>query len=131
MMVTVDAMRYAGRLERCIALQSLANFSIREARKIVAIDAIKGQPFFSRQSPRQVAMECSKKSGVCDRGCKTECWWRASDEHSLVSCADCGAEIGNDAGPPDGWQLEDGRTICHACCVEDTGSIIDEMRGNH
>ena len=35
-------------------------------------------------------------------------------------CADCGAQIGQDEGPPDGWQLEDGRTVCHACCVKDT-----------
>ena len=35
-------------------------------------------------------------------------------------CADCGAPIGHDARPPDGWQLEDGRTVCHACCVQDT-----------
>lgn len=38
----------------------------------------------------------------------------------LPSCADCGGEVGNDKGPPDGWQLEDGRTVCHACCVKDT-----------
>lgn len=37
-----------------------------------------------------------------------------------TTCADCGTEIGHDAGPRDGWQLEDGRTVCHACCVEDT-----------
>ena len=36
------------------------------------------------------------------------------------SCADCGARIGNDAGPPDGWQLEGGRIVCHSCCVADT-----------
>lgn len=35
-------------------------------------------------------------------------------------CADCKAEIGKDAGPKDGWQLDDGRTVCHACCVADT-----------
>lgn len=35
-------------------------------------------------------------------------------------CADCGTPIGLDRGPPDGWQLEDGRTVCHECCVADT-----------
>jgi len=34
-------------------------------------------------------------------------------------CADCGTEIGKDAGPKDGWQLEDGRTVCHACAAVD------------
>jgi hypothetical protein len=34
-------------------------------------------------------------------------------------CADCGRSVGS-RGPVDGWQLEDGRTVCHLCCVEDT-----------
>jgi hypothetical protein len=34
-------------------------------------------------------------------------------------CADCNAPIGRDSGPPDGWQLEDGRTVCHSCCRVD------------
>lgn len=34
-------------------------------------------------------------------------------------CADCGGPIGQDKGPPDGWQLEDGRTVCHACNIAD------------
>ena len=36
------------------------------------------------------------------------------------TCADCGVEIGLDDGPRDGWQLEDGRTVCQACCAKDT-----------
>lgn len=40
-------------------------------------------------------------------------------------CADCGGPIGEDNGPPDGWQLEDGRTVCHACCVADFKLICD------
>lgn len=43
--------------------------------------------------------------------------------HRMVGprrCADCGDKIGNDSGPKDGWQLEDGRTVCQACCVADT-----------
>ena len=38
---------------------------------------------------------------------------------SPALCADCGAVIGKDLGPPDGWQLEDGRTVCTACCAAD------------
>jgi len=32
-----------------------------------------------------------------------------------IKCADCGGPVG-ETGPPDGWQLEDGRTVCHTCC---------------
>lgn len=42
-------------------------------------------------------------------------------------CADCGGPIGQDAGPPDGWQLEDGRTVCHACCVKDTLRVAERI----
>lgn len=40
-----------------------------------------------------------------------------------LMCADCGKRIGEDDGPPDGWQLEDGRTVCQACCVADLKEI--------
>jgi len=40
-------------------------------------------------------------------------------------CADCGGPIGQDNGPPDGWQLEDGKTVCHACCVADFGKHVE------
>jgi hypothetical protein len=36
------------------------------------------------------------------------------------TCDDCGVEIGYDNGPRDGWQLEDGRTVCQCCCIRDT-----------
>ena len=42
-------------------------------------------------------------------------------------CAICEGRVGVDKGPPDGWQLEDGRTVCHACCVRDTGIVIDSV----
>lgn len=42
-----------------------------------------------------------------------------------VICSDCGGLIGQDKGPPDGWQLEDGRTVCHACCVIDFCGLVD------
>lgn len=41
-----------------------------------------------------------------------------------TKCADCGGPIGKDAGPKDGWQLEDGRTVCQACCVIDTKRLL-------
>lgn len=40
-------------------------------------------------------------------------------------CADCGTEIGHDDGPKDGWQLEDGRTVCHSCCITDTKKQVN------
>lgn len=43
------------------------------------------------------------------------------------TCADCGTPIGQDSGPKDGWQLEDGRTVCHACCVKDTGRVAEML----
>lgn len=42
-----------------------------------------------------------------------------------VNCHDCGGPVGQDKGPPDGWQLEDGRTVCHACCVADFCGLVD------
>lgn len=37
----------------------------------------------------------------------------------MPPCADCGGIVGKDDGPPDGWQLEDGRTVCHSCAGKD------------
>lgn len=48
--------------------------------------------------------------------------WTEGDRSWWHRCADCGGPIGEDHGPRDGWQLEDGRTVCHACCVRDTRS---------
>lgn len=42
-------------------------------------------------------------------------------------CADCGCVIGMDSGPDDGWQLEDGRTVCQSCCVVDTRRFVDKV----
>ena len=39
-------------------------------------------------------------------------------------CANCGTLIGYDDGPPDGWQLEDGRTVCDRCCSRELGRAI-------
>ena len=38
-------------------------------------------------------------------------------------CSDCGKLI-EDKGPRDGWQLEDGRTVCHKCCGGDTKKLV-------
>ena len=43
----------------------------------------------------------------------------------MSTCADCGGPVGLDDGPPDGWQLDDGRTVCHACCVVDFSTECD------
>jgi len=50
--------------------------------------------------------------------------------HWLVGrrCADCGGPIGQDHGPRDGWQLEDGRTVCQACSVADLRRISWRIR---
>jgi hypothetical protein len=45
----------------------------------------------------------------------------------LPKCADCGGPIGQDEGPKDGWQLEDGRTVCQACCVKDTKAFAEAI----
>ena len=39
-------------------------------------------------------------------------------------CADCGGPIGQAHGPPDGWQLEDRRTVCQVCCVRDLKRLV-------
>jgi hypothetical protein len=44
-----------------------------------------------------------------------------------LHCGDCGGPIGQDTGPPDGWQLEDGRTVCHSCCCVDTRRIVVDL----
>lgn len=44
-----------------------------------------------------------------------------------MKCADCKREIGNVKGPRDGWQLEDGRIVCHACCVKDTRAVVEAV----
>ena len=41
------------------------------------------------------------------------------------NCADCDGPIDNGKGPPDGWQLEDGRTVCHACCISDFHELVE------
>lgn len=43
------------------------------------------------------------------------------------NCADCGGPIGQDKGPTDGWQLEDNRIVCHACCVNDFHERVDAV----
>ena len=45
------------------------------------------------------------------------------------TCADCGGDLYCGSGPRDGWQLEDGREVCHACCVVDLQSIAARLTG--
>ena len=42
----------------------------------------------------------------------------------FMHCADCGREIGPAERPSDGWQLEDGRTVCPECCIADMQAIV-------
>jgi len=50
-----------------------------------------------------------------------------------IRCSKCASPLGNDNGPPEGWQLEDGRTVCHACCLQSTKSFIWKIKNppNH
>lgn len=41
-------------------------------------------------------------------------------------CADCGVLLNYD-GHKDGWQLEDGRIVCHSCCVKDFKKLVCEI----
>ncbi len=47
---------------------------------------------------------------------------------TAARCADCGGPIGQDAGPQDGWQLEDGRTVCQRCCRQDLIRFADRLK---
>ena len=47
---------------------------------------------------------------------------------TAVACADCREPIGQDDGPKDGWQLEDGRTVCQKCCGQDLIRFADRLR---
>ena len=47
---------------------------------------------------------------------------------TAARCADCGGPIGQDAGPKDGWQLEDGRTVCQKCCRQDLIRFADRLK---
>ena len=47
---------------------------------------------------------------------------------TAARCADCAGPIGQDAGPQDGWQLEDGRTVCQKCCRQDLIRFADLLK---
>lgn len=47
---------------------------------------------------------------------------------AAARCADCAGPIGQDDGPKDGWQLEDGRTVCQRCCGQDLSRFADCLR---
>ena len=48
-----------------------------------------------------------------------------------MKCADCGASIGEDSGPPDGWEMEDRRIVCEACADKDLLRIVDCAVATH
>ena len=50
------------------------------------------------------------------------------DRSTAARCADCAGPIGQDAGPKDGWQLEDGRTVCQRCCGQDLIRFANRLR---
>ena len=50
------------------------------------------------------------------------------ERSTAARCADCAGPIGQDAGPKDGWQLEDGRTVCQKCCSQDLIRFADRLR---
>ena len=50
------------------------------------------------------------------------------ERSTAVFCADCSEPIGEDDGPKDGWQLEDGRTVCQKCCGQDLIRFADRLR---
>jgi len=50
------------------------------------------------------------------------------DRATAARCADCAGPIGQDAGPKDGWQLEDGRTVCQKCCGQDLIRFADRLK---
>lgn len=47
---------------------------------------------------------------------------------TAARCADCAGPIGLDDGPKDGWQLEDGRTVCQRCCSQDLIRFADRLK---
>ncbi len=50
------------------------------------------------------------------------------DRSTAARCADCAGPIGLDDGPKDGWQLEDGRTVCQKCCRQDLIRFADRLK---
>jgi len=42
-------------------------------------------------------------------------------------CSDCYMPFGYDEGPPEGWELEDGRIVCHKCCVLDLQETVKKI----
>lgn len=39
-----------------------------------------------------------------------------------IECDDCGLWMSRNAMR---WELEDGRTVCHRCCVADTSKLLE------
>lgn len=41
-----------------------------------------------------------------------------------IACANCGGPAAGPPGPPTGWQLEDGRIVCHECFTTDFRATV-------
>lgn len=46
-------------------------------------------------------------------------------------CDDCYGPIFNGEGPPDGWQLDDGRSVCDDCCASDLRQMVESIRAEN
>lgn len=42
-------------------------------------------------------------------------------------CDDCKKPITTYGGSPDGWQLEDGRSVCQVCAVRDLRGTVEQI----
>lgn len=51
-----------------------------------------------------------------------------TQESQTEMCDECGGPIYCGKGPPDGWQIDDGRNLCHACCVHDLTRVADAAK---
>ena len=72
-------------------------------------------------------MSATDKDWIRD-GAKRVNWATRSFLDALfgpIECDDCGLWMSRNAMR---WELEDGRTVCHRCCVADTSKLCREVR---
>lgn len=51
-------------------------------------------------------------------------------EREMMICADCKKPITGKTEPADGWQLDDGRTVCGHCCAQDLKAAANLYPGD-
>ncbi len=73
---------------------------------------------------------CADAIGRADVGDAMRAAWILEQATALIRppalvCSDCNGLILGVDEPRDGWQLEDGRTVCGKCCVKDTQQFAD------